>query len=250
MKLLITTRVDHNLTDWVKLTHPLIRKYAARVGADFAILDEAFNCTAAATGIGWGVYQYRIMKLYDLHEQYDRIISFDSDMIISPNCPNLFDVVPYDSVGTIYEDVGSRRPQRIERIMESQRQFGDINWREGYINTGVFITSRCHRDIYQPIDGKYFTDWGTDDIHLGYQINKLGYKTSPLSYKFNHMTMFSEDWNGNPDRFDSHIIHYAGAGIFDESEIDENLLLKQKQQIDRQCAKLEQARLDCERWYR
>ena len=29
------------------------------------------------------------------------------------------------------------------------------------------------------------------------------------------MTMFSEEWNGSPDRFDSHIIHYAGAGIFE-----------------------------------
>ena len=29
------------------------------------------------------------------------------------------------------------------------------------------------------------------------------------------MTMFSEPWNGSPDRFKSYIIHYAGAGIFD-----------------------------------
>ena len=27
--------------------------------------------------------------------------------------------------------------------------------------------------------------------------------------------MFSEEWNGYPDRFESFIIHYAGAGIFE-----------------------------------
>ena len=33
------------------------------------------------------------------------------------------------------------------------------------------------------------------------------------------MTMFSEGWNDNADRFDSHIIHYAGEGIFDKGII-------------------------------
>ena len=48
------------------------------------------------------------------------------------------------------------------------------------------------------------------------------------------MTMFSEDWNGNPDRFDSHIIHYAGRGIFDEGMATD---------------KLHQAQLDFKRLY-
>jgi hypothetical protein len=29
------------------------------------------------------------------------------------------------------------------------------------------------------------------------------------------MTMFSEPWNNSADRFESHIIHYAGSGVFD-----------------------------------
>ena len=28
------------------------------------------------------------------------------------------------------------------------------------------------------------------------------------------MTMFSEDWNGNANRFESYVLHYGGAGIF------------------------------------
>ena len=48
------------------------------------------------------------------------------------------------------------------------------------------------------------------------------------------MTMFSEPWNGSPDRFDSHIIHYAGQGIFDTGEASD---------------KLEQAKLDYKRLY-
>ena len=142
---------------------------------------------------------------------------------------NLFDFIEYDCIGTVYEDVGSRKPQRIECMKAAENKFGFIGWKSGYINTGVFMTSKCHRDIFQKINGEYFTEWGTDDVHIGYQIKKLGYKVQPLPYQFNHMTMFSEPWNGNPDRFKSHIIHYAGGGVFNKAEAPN---------------KLEQAKLD------
>ena len=119
-------------------------------------------------------------------------------------------------------------------MINAQSQYGDIGWRENYINTGVFVTSKMHRDIYQKINNKYFVDWGTDDIHIGYLIKKLGYTIKELPYQFNHMTMFSEAWNGSPDRFDSHIIHYAGRGIFDSGISN----------------KIEQARADYRRLYK
>tara|TARA_R100000008_G_C3575379_1_gene164894 strand:- start:1051 stop:1755 length:705 start_codon:yes stop_codon:yes gene_type:complete len=234
MKLLITTRADVACIEWAELTHPILRRYADRVGADFMVLDEAVDCKEAVGGIGNGVYQYRIMKHYDLHAIYDRILHLDSDMLLTPDCPDLFKEVPYDQIGSIYEDLGSRKHQRVQCMMNAQSQYGDIGWRENYINTGVFVTSKMHRDIYQKINNKYFVDWGTDDIHIGYLIKKLGYTIKELPYQFNHMTMFSEAWNGSPDRFDSHIIHYAGRGIFDSGISN----------------KIEQARADYRRLYK
>ena len=92
--------------------------------------------------------------------------------------------------------------------------WGDIGWREGYINTGVFLTSKQHKDIFTKHNGEYYTDWGSDDVHIGYNINKQGHKIHELDYTFNHMCMFSEPWNGNPDRYKSNIIHYAGNATF------------------------------------
>ena len=234
MKLLVTTRADQNCIDWIELVHPIFRKYAEKITVDFLVLYENLNVPEAGGGIKLGVYQYRIMRHYDLHEHYDRILSFDTDLILSPNCPNLFEYVPYDHIASVYEDKGTRKTQRVQCMLNAQRQFGNINWDSDYINTGVFLTSKCHRDIYRTINGKYFTDWGTDDIHIGYLIKKLGYKVKELPYQFNHMTMFSEQWNGSPDRFDSHIIHYAGRGIFEEGKA---------------INKLEQAKLDYKRLY-
>jgi hypothetical protein len=233
MKLLITTRADASCLEWVKLTHPVFLEYSKKVNADFMVLDESVDCHEAVGGIGNGVYQYRIMKHYDLHDHYDRILHLDSDMLLTPECPDLFEMVPYDHIASIYEDVGSRRPQRHQCITNAQKQFGEIGWRDGYINTGVFVTSKCHRDIYRKIQNRYFVDWGTDDIHIGYLINKYGYKVKELPYQYNHMTMFSEEWNGSPSRFDSHIIHYAGRGVFDSGVSD----------------KIEQAKKDFKRIY-
>jgi len=233
MKLLITTRADESCIEWAKLTHPIFHKYAEKVNADFIVLDEVFDCKEASGGIGNGTYQYRIMKHYDLHGVYDRILHLDNDMLLSPTCPNLFEVVPYEAIGSILEDKGSRRQQRLNCIKNSQTQFGDIGWVSEYINTGVFVSSKCHKEIYRSINGKYFVDWGTDDIHIGYLIKKYGYQIHELPFQFNHMTMFSEPWNNNPDRFESHIIHYAGRGVFD-SEVT---------------SKLEQAHMDYKRLY-
>lgn len=234
MKLLITTRNDDTVKDWVPISHPIFKDYASKVGADFLVLDEKLNCEEARTGIGDGLWHFRIMEHYNLHEEYDRIIQFDSDILLMPSCPNLFEYVPYDRIGTVFEDVGSRAQWRRQCMLQAQQQFGDIGWHSGYINTGVFVTSKCHRNIFQSIDGKFFTDWGTDDVHIGYQIKKHDYNVLPLPYQLNHMTMFSEPWNGNPDRFDSHIIHYAGGGIFDKG-VAEN--------------KIHQAQLDKEHVY-
>jgi lipopolysaccharide biosynthesis glycosyltransferase len=249
MKLLITTRADSTVNGWANLTHPIFKNYANKVGADFLILDEEFNCEPARAGIGDGLWHFRIMEHYNLHEEYDRIIQFDGDTLITPSCPNLFEHVPYDHIGTVYEDVGTRAPARRQWMQRAQQLFGPIGWNSGYINTGVFVTSRCHRDIFRPINGKFYTDHGTDDVHIGYQIKKHNFKVLPLSYRFNHMTMFSEPWNGSPDRFGSHIIHYAGRGVFDEQDISPAALYKHQKHIDYQECKLEQARLDHKRLY-
>jgi hypothetical protein len=249
MKLLITTRADSKVKGWAALTHPIFKDYAKKVGADFMLLDETLNCEVAAAGCGDGLWHFRIMEHYNLHEEYDRIIQFDGDTLITPSCPNLFEYVPYDHIGTVYEDVGNRRPLRRDWMRRAQQLFGEIEWTSGYINTGVFVTSKCHRDIFQPINGNFYTDHGTDDVHIGYQIKKNNYKVFPLPYQFNHMTMFSEPWNGSPSRFNSHIIHYADRGVFDEQNISQEALDKHRMNIDYQKCKLEQASLDYGRIY-
>jgi len=212
MKLLITTRADEGIKDMTDITHPIIKKYAERVGADFLVLSHK-----PPSDSGDNRPHYRILKHFELHEQYDRILHLDSDMIVLPDCPNLFEAVPYEKIGTVLEDKGSRRTARRQVIQQIQQKFGPLGWREEYINTGLLLTSKCHRDIFQAINGEYWTGFGSDDAQLGYLIKKMKYEIMDLPFQYNHMTMFSESWNNSPNRFSSHIIHYGGRGIFDSN---------------------------------
>lgn len=221
MRLLIVTRADNNIRGMTDITHPVIKSFAQKWGADFEVFDHSSDCNDLL-----GIRHYRIMKIWDRLSNYDRVLSLDSDIMITKNCPNIFETVPFDSVGSIYEDQGSRCEHRHSIIKEVQEKWGDVGWIKGNINTGVFIVSSIHRDIFQKENSEYWTGFGYDDIHFGYKIHKLKYKFYELDYRFNHMTMFSEKWNGNKSRFDSYIIHYAGRGIFDKNICNRNTQIK------------------------
>lgn len=208
MKRLVVTRADDGIQEMTNMTFPVMKKFCKQWDVDFMVLDHKPPVMSDDRRP-----HFRITKVADLLNDYDRVLNLDCDLLINKTCPNIFDVVPEDCIGTIYEDVGSRTGNRRARISNAQRVFGDVGWTEGYINTGVFLVSKIHGEIFAPINGRYYTQDGSDDVHLGYQIKRLGFKVHELPYTFNHMTMFSET---GADRFDSYIIHYAGHGIFDD----------------------------------
>ena len=207
MKRLVATSADVNLKEFTPYTLPIQEMWAKKWGADYKILDDPAYSRRA-------MWCYRTLIFYDLFESYDRILYLDADLIINKNCPNIFEIVPYDTIGAVLEDRGSRRKERLNRIKRTKAYLGEIDWQEGFFNMGVYIVSSIHRDMFQRVNGKLWEDMGWDSPFYSYQIVRFGYKYIDLGYKFNHMSMFSEDWNGRPSRFDSYIIHYAGGAHF------------------------------------
>ena len=207
-KRIVVTRADVGIKEMTDITHPIIKEFAKKWDADFEILNPDRD---------WPVHRrhYRIMQLKEILENYDRAISIDSDVLINPKCyKNPFVVVSKDRIGSVCEDVGTRAGRRRELIGKVQKRFGDVGWKSGYINTGFLVVSKEHKDIFQPINGKYWDGFGFDDIHLGWQINKRKYLVYSMHHKWNFMTMFSENWCKD-NRFNAFIIHYAGRGMFD-----------------------------------
>ena len=102
--------------------------------------------------------------------------------------------MPEDKIGSIYEDVGSREAMRQGVIMSIQERFGDVNWEEGYINTGFFVVSKSIQiSSRESINDQHYGQvLDFDDALLGYNIHKFGHEVHELSFQFNHMSMFSE----------------------------------------------------------
>lgn len=203
MNRLIATRSDDGQYKITDITFPYIKKYAEKCNADFiVILDPK----------GLHIH-YRILQFYELFDHYDRILSLDSDILIMKNTPDIFEEVPYDKVGTILEDVGSRKEDRQRRLVKVQEKFGDIGLKSGYINTGVALFSKPHKVLFEPkTKEELWMDLGYDDVLLSYLIYKNKIPIHELDFTWNHMSMFSE--NNSSSRFDSKFIHYAGQGGF------------------------------------
>jgi len=212
MRLLMTTRASAEVVAYSQASHPILKRYAKKWGADFLVLDEMHE--------KYGHPYHRLLRLHELLDEYDKIVHIDTDIIITKTCPNMFEVVPYDTMGFVCEDKGSRLKNRRAQIAHIKRVYGgNENWVSGYFNSGVFIVSRVHKEIFTKINGKFWGvdgGWveGADQTHFSYQLMKQGHKYIDLGYKFNHSAMFSEPWNGSPSRFDSYIIHYGGQANF------------------------------------
>lgn len=203
-KRLIAVRSDGNVKEYADFTLPIIKDYAEKCESEFLQISECQGLHP----------HYRIMQFYELFDEYDRILSIDSDVIIRSFCPNIFDLIPVEKIATVLEDKGSREADRRNRLKLMQDKFGNIGLESGYINTGFALFSKEHKDLFKERDeNNLWMDFGYDDVYLRYMIHKFNFEIVELSYKFNHMSMFSEDWNENKSRFDSYVMHYAGRGF-------------------------------------
>ena len=172
------------------------------------IREEAYGLKKTS-GYNYKIFEkFQVQKLTD---KYDRILRLDADIVISPECPNIFALHPEDKLWVTFEDVGSRKKDRRQQMNIVKASLGDIPlWEGGYFNSGVVLTSREHWKLYD-IDeltireiiklplGKY-----KEQSVLNHRARSLNFEIGDMGYKFNHLSMFKE----NPR--DSYIVHVAG----------------------------------------
>lgn len=199
----IITRADENIKEITDLTLPYLEMYAKYVGADFHIISEKAEILTADRQ-----EHYRILHATKLFEKYDRILNIDADTLVLPHCPNIFDIVPKTHIGAVCEDVLTRQDSRRRQIQAVQLVWGSVGWQSGLINGGVFVWSKQHKNILNPVKGEYWLQFGSAQVHIGYNIAKYNHRVCVLPSKFNHMNLFG-------DRKDAYIIHYAGTGFDD-----------------------------------
>ena len=159
-------------------------------------------------------YNYKIFEKFQVQrytDKFDRILRLDADIVISPECPNIFALHPPDKLWVTFEDIAGHRRSRRQQMNIVKGSLGDIpSWKRDYFNSGVVLTSKKHRELYD-LDGQAIREIiklplgkYKEQSVLNHRARSLNFEIGDMGYKFNHLSMFKE----NPR--DSYIVHVAG----------------------------------------
>lgn len=212
MNAIITVTIGKKYERIAAVTHPTLRSYADKIGAEFIIIN---NKTEEDI-----VPHFAKLQCQELLMKYDRIIFMDTDIIVRADCPNLFEVVPPEKVGIFME--GQFIPRRKMDLEMASRTYSTPilgikspeDWKGEYYNSGVMVVSRCHRTIFTPpdfdkmrkVEGAW--DYG-EQGWINLQLINGSVPIHRLSHRFNRMSVMDEITGEH--RLMSFVIHYAGA---------------------------------------
>lgn len=197
MNLVLTIAIGAEYQALASLTHPTIKAYADKIGAEFAVIEKT-----RLTSPHW-----EKCEIADLLYEYDRIMYLDTDLIVRDDCPNLFDVVPDGQLGMFNEAPFTHRSR--ELMIDCCRAYGVqlAAWDGRYFNSGVIVASQEHRDIFAKPDLEYCSFYEQTWLNM-----QLALRSAPmyeLPYQLNRMTCL-DSFTGE-HRLASYIVHYAGA---------------------------------------
>ncbi|MFK3873968.1 glycosyltransferase [Pseudoalteromonas rhizosphaerae] len=195
----VTINIGNTFARMASLTLPYIKSYANKIGADFVEITEPMNIYNEYSAY-WAKFQIR-----DLLDRYDRLILLDLDVFVMPNCKNLFEVVPAEKFGALYEtDYGLDFSKEIE---QQNTRMPAISWADNeYFNAGVMVVSACHKDVFTLFKGDDGGMKYPEQSLMNYKAKKHNIPTFHLDYRFNHMPYLNVSVD---DRAYSGIIHYA-----------------------------------------
>jgi len=212
---IVTLAIGDYSQKLLQVAKPYFELYAQKCNAELIIItDKKINVWAN---------NLEKFQIYHLHEKYSRIIYLDVDILVHPDCPDLFKIVPENEIGAVYDNQDNSKfaRNRVVEIKKAQTCLGRIpGWETEYINSGVIVTSYCHRKIYSnpelrlKLNSSY-----KDQTLINYNIQKNKYPIYKLNVVFNGMeiTGFSSR-NHNPkhpnvnNKTDAWIMHFANEG--------------------------------------
>lgn len=203
---LVTLTIGPAYERLARLTYPYFHAYAARHGLAFVPIDKPVIA---------GKPHFQKLACFDLLGRYERIMFVDTDVLISPDSPNLFDIVPDCRFGAY--NVSRHTASHDKSIVLIQERLRDIGWRRVYFNSGVMVASRVHRAIFNPSDPD-LTVWTracenlpesrtfSDQTYLNYKVQESHLPFFDIGYRFNHSLASGR----SAERFNSEFIHCKG----------------------------------------
>lgn len=221
MKKLVCTITSHVYEPMRAIVYPMLKRYAHRVGADFAAIEDLIHVEDPVLD------KFRVADFLD---HYDRLIYFDSDMVVRGDCPNLFELVPehmlaaYEESSSFdqykegkqfnYGPMGERVACMIDlciawKLKIPVELLGDLD-KLKYFNMGTYVCSKQHQYLFRPQEGETFTHpvgVGMPEqcyMNWGFMIHKVPIYHLPACFNQmpHNLPLYYQDC--------SFVIHYAG----------------------------------------
>lgn len=135
-KQLYTMNIGNYNPDITAITYPLLKHYAKKIGAEFCEITERKFPDYPI--------MYEKTQLFELSKGNDWTIYLDADAIVSPDCFDITEFLPRDTVLHWGLDPANNRWQFDEYFRRDGRNVGTAGW--------LTVASDWTRDVWTPSD--------------------------------------------------------------------------------------------------
>ncbi len=196
-KLLLTIACGDYYQRMAEITHPFLRSYAEKIGADFHCISEHRSELPA---------HFQKMSIYEFLERYDRILFMDTDILVRPEAPDLFSIVDEQHLGLL--DQSQHYSSSPIQFRSAVSLWGYDLSPERYYNTGVMVISKIHRNLFRiPVDirpEQVPFDQEQTILNLNFLLSATPIQELELGYNHLVTSEIDSDYSKSP------VIHYAG----------------------------------------
>jgi hypothetical protein len=135
-KTLWTLNVDNYAPEIIKLTYPLLKRYAAKCGAEFRTIDERKFPDFPPV--------YEKLRIFELGQDSDWNIYIDSDAVIHPDMFDVTNHLTKDTVCHNANDMAGNRWKYDRFFLRDGRHIGSCNW--------FTIASNWCLELWKPLE--------------------------------------------------------------------------------------------------
>lgn len=189
-----------------QLTYPYLKEYARKIGADFVAFRERKYLSAPSH-----FEKFQIADL--LRDGVDAVLWADCDLVINPESPSIFEIVPEGCFAAVEDGV-------VRGIIAKELEciaghLGRMPEDRGfvYFNSGFFIACKGQERLFEVPDRLDYSVMGCyDQTLLNYRVAAYRMKYFALDSSWNVF------WNDEKRIPSAKVVHFAG---FPKTNFDE-----------------------------
>jgi hypothetical protein len=186
--------------------------YAAKYGYDLIIIDESLDNSEIGRS-RCAAWQKCLILSQEWSKKYERIVWFDTDIIINPNAPDISEGIPEDKIGAVNEFASPTRELYKLALSRMYEHWTNLNYEpvinygakeyyksfgiecdfEDVVQTGVMVFNpKIHKEILETVYYNY------EEKGLNYEMRPLSYEILKsglihwIDYRFNNLLQFQK----------------------------------------------------------